>query len=118
MAFGWTITRNNVGLEDLDLVIPIGCFIIVMHVLIGGLIFIDTEEHHKFHDYSGIQGLILCIFRVLLYVGFIYGLRNTRKDIRDQKKIEYLRQMSISGTLYFLSLPIFYGLCHTLSPYN
>jgi len=25
-----------------------------MHVVIGGLIFIDTEEHHKFHDYSGI----------------------------------------------------------------
>jgi len=41
-------------MEELDLLIPIACFVIIMHVVIGGLIFIDTEEHHKFHDYSGI----------------------------------------------------------------
>ena len=54
LSFGWTITKNNVALEELDLLIPIACFVIIMHAVIGGLIFIDTEEHHKFHDYSGI----------------------------------------------------------------
>ena len=54
LAFGWTIKQNSVGSDELDIIIPIGCFVTVMHVIMGGLIFIDTEEHHKFHDYSGI----------------------------------------------------------------
>jgi p-aminobenzoyl-glutamate transporter AbgT len=75
LAFGWTITKNNVNFEELDIIIPIGFFVILIHVVIGALMFIDNEEHHKFHDYSGIQGLVLCIFRVFMFIGFIYGLR-------------------------------------------
>lgn len=54
LAFGWTIHKNSVGMEELDLIIPIGCFVFLMHVIVGGLIFIDNDEHHKYHDYQGI----------------------------------------------------------------
>lgn len=54
LAFGWTINKNSVGMEELDIIIPIGCFVVIMHAVMGGLIFIDNEEHHKFHDYQGI----------------------------------------------------------------
>ncbi|CDW87269.1 integral membrane protein gpr180 [Stylonychia lemnae] len=118
LSFGWTITKNNVAMEELDLIIPISCFVIIMHVIVGGLIFIDNEEHHKFHDYSGIQGFMLCFMRILLFMGFIYGLYQTRKEIKDQRKLEYMRQLLLSGSLYFLSLPFFLLLCNLLSPYN
>jgi hypothetical protein len=38
-------------MEDMDITIPIACFVVVLHLIIGGLIFLDTEEHHKWHDY-------------------------------------------------------------------
>ncbi len=51
LAFGWTINKQNLAMDELDILIPIGCFIVIMHVIVGGLIFIDSEEHHKYHDY-------------------------------------------------------------------
>jgi hypothetical protein len=51
LAFVWTITKNALDMEDLDITIPIGIFVVLMHALIGGLIFLDNDEHHKFHDY-------------------------------------------------------------------
>ena len=51
LAFGWTINKNSAVIEDLDITIPIGLFIVVIHGLIGGLMFLDHEEHHKHHDY-------------------------------------------------------------------
>jgi hypothetical protein len=91
LSFGWSITKNNVAMDELDLILPMACFVIIMHTAIGCLIFIDTEEHHKFHDYSGIQGIMLCFMRILLFIGFIYGFNQTRKEIKDQKKLEYMR---------------------------
>lgn len=51
LAFGWTITKDAMDMDDLDITIPIGAFVLILHALIGGLIFIDNDEHHKFHDY-------------------------------------------------------------------
>lgn len=51
LSFGWTITRDAVDITDLDISIPIGCFVVAIHSLIGGLIFLDKDEHHKYHDY-------------------------------------------------------------------
>jgi hypothetical protein len=51
LSFGWTVTKSGLEMEDLDITIPIGIFVITMHALIGGLIFLDNDEHHKFHDY-------------------------------------------------------------------
>ena len=41
-------------MDDLDIALPIACFILVLHILIGGLIFLDSDESHKFHDYGGV----------------------------------------------------------------
>lgn len=83
LAFGWTINKNSVGMEELDIILPVGCFVVVMHVLIGSLIFIDNEEHHKFHDYSGVQGLLLCAFRLLMFLGFIFGIIKSKRELKD-----------------------------------
>lgn len=104
--------------DDLDLIIPIGCFLVIMHTIIGSLIFIDTHEHQKYHDYQGVQGILLCVFRVMMYLGFVVGMKFTRDEIKDFKKISYFRQLFFSGTLYLLSLPLFLILCQFLAPYT
>ena len=78
LAWGWTITKQSLDMEDLDITIPIAIFILVIHCLIGGLIFLDSEEHHKWHDYQGVQGVLLCVFRVIMFAAFIYGLQQTK----------------------------------------
>ena len=54
LAFGWTIRQDSMVMEDLDITIPIGIFVLVIHALIGGLIFLDNDEHHKYHDFQGV----------------------------------------------------------------
>lgn len=54
LAFGWTVSKHNLSLDDLDITIPVAIFVLVMHALIGGLIFLDHDEYHKYHDYSGV----------------------------------------------------------------
>jgi hypothetical protein len=61
-------------MEDLDITVPIAIFVLVIHTLIGGLIFLDNEEHHKWHDYQGVQGVLLCVFRIIMFGAFIYGI--------------------------------------------
>ena len=51
LAFGWTLSKSSMDMEDIDIAIPIGLFLVVIHALIGGLIFVDSEDHNKFHDY-------------------------------------------------------------------
>lgn len=51
LAFGWTIKQNSVVIEELDITVPIAIFVLVIHALIAGLIFLDNDEHHKYHDY-------------------------------------------------------------------
>ena len=118
LAFGWTITKKSVENDDLDLIIPIGCFLIIMHLIIGGLIFVDTHEHQKYHDYQGVQGILMCVFRILLLLGFIVGMIFTRGDIKDPKKVPYFRHLLISGFLYLISLPVCLILCLFVAPYN
>ena len=77
-------------MDDLDITIPIGIFIVVMHAIIGGLIFLDSEEHHKYHDYSGVQGILLCLFRVLMFAGFLFGIKTTRSDLKENKKLVFI----------------------------
>ena len=51
LAFGWTLKQKSVVIEELDITVPIFVFVLLIHGLIGGLIFLDTDEHHKYHDY-------------------------------------------------------------------
>lgn len=118
LAFGWTINKQNLATDELDILIPIGCFVVIMHVIVGAIIFVDNHEHHKYHDYQGIQGIMLGLFRFMMWLGFIYGMRQTRKEVKDVKQIKYLQSLTISGSLYILSLPIFLYLCNYLQPYS
>lgn len=70
IAFGWTITFKK--MDDMDLYVSLAVFIVILHMLIVALTFIDDDEHHKFHDFSGIQGIVLIIIRLIIYGVFLW----------------------------------------------
>ena len=77
----------------------------------------DHEEYHKFHDYQGPQGLALCLVRLALYAYFIYGLFCSYNEVFGESEMgsmavnqdeykKYLGMLFVSGSAYFLALPI------------
>mmetsp|Transcript_18151 Transcript_18151/g.20332 ORF Transcript_18151/g.20332 Transcript_18151/m.20332 type:complete len:221 (-) Transcript_18151:105-767(-) len=105
MAFGWKVTYYY--LPEKDSIITFAVMSFIMHALIAGLTALDKDEHHKFHDYSGIQGLILVILRIILFGVFMFGVNMTSKDIRRSRE-RFLRIFTVAGSFYILGFPILY----------
>jgi cytochrome b561 len=79
--------------------------IILCHAIIAIAIFYDHEEDHKFHDWQGPQGHLLCIVRLVIFGAFLVGLC-TQKKSDNPRQTHYMRLVSFAGTLYLLSLPV------------
>lgn len=105
MAFGWTITYTT--LPEKETIIMFTVMSLIIHGLIAGLTALDKDMYHKYHDYSGVQGMILVVLRLCLFGVFIYGIRMTSQDIKKNQK-DFLRGFTISGSSYVLAFPILY----------
>ena len=68
IASGWTITFDTV--PDKDLYIPIGLVVLIVHLMMGGLVFVDRDDIDKHYDFSGVQGFVLVLMRIGLFVLF------------------------------------------------
>ena len=88
-------------------------------MVIGGLIFLDTDDSYKVHDYAGVQGIMLAIFRFLLYFAFAWGLvghymeLQTQQGEEKQRKLSFIKLFGFSGAIYLLSMPTMVVLCYT-----
>ena len=114
MAYGWTISYDD--LKDKDIYIIVLCFVVMIHMMITGLTFIDYGEAYKYHDFGGVQGFILILLRVLLWIGFVVGIVMTRKTA-PKKTLDFLRGFLISGSLYILAFPAVWIASHFNWPY-
>lgn len=76
------------------------------HALIAITIHYDREEDHKYHDYQGGQGFYLCILRLVLLGIFLLGIVRTSNFSSKVKEKAFLKIIAVSGTIYFISLPI------------
>lgn len=73
MAQGWTVTYQDLDVDDnLEIFIPTFALIVMVHVLVSALTFIDVDATHKYHDFSGIQGWVLLLVKVGLFAYFCY----------------------------------------------
>jgi len=55
MAGGWTLTYADIDVDDsLEIYLPMFALVIMVHIVIAALTFIDVDESHKYHDYAGI----------------------------------------------------------------
>ncbi|CAI2370389.1 unnamed protein product [Moneuplotes crassus] len=102
ISFGWTVTYKN--MVETDIYILTAIFVIMIHLLIGALTYVDDEEHHKYHDFGGVQGVILMILRLIIFGVFVYGIKDTSNSA-DRKQKSFLWSLTITATTYILSFP-------------
>mmetsp|Transcript_47357 Transcript_47357/g.34653 ORF Transcript_47357/g.34653 Transcript_47357/m.34653 type:complete len:276 (+) Transcript_47357:488-1315(+) len=118
LAWGWTITKHKLDSNDLELALPVGGFVLLLNGVIGILLYLDNEESHKFHTYQGLQGILLCVFRLCIFGGFIFGVHYTKQNLKPKEKRDFLTMLMVVGSLYFLGLPVTVWLCGFVSPFN
>lgn len=73
ISWGWTITYLEFG--DIEIYIPFLILLLVMHLIVAGFTQLTSDEYSKYHDYEGIQGLILVISRLGMLTYFLYGMK-------------------------------------------
>ena len=78
LAGGWTVTYQELDIDDgAEIYLPIGALIIMVHIVITALTFVDVDASHKYHDFAGIQGWILFTIKMAIWAFFIYRHRQT-----------------------------------------
>ena len=77
LAHGYGTLQQKVGLNDLKVHKGLMAGATLAHLVIAYLILTDHEERHKWHDYQGPQGIMLCLIRLGLFCIFANGLYAT-----------------------------------------
>lgn len=90
--------------------------IFIIHIFITALTFIDNGEHHKYHDFEGIPGLLLILIRLGIFGFFLYTVKNTMAVVA-RKNIAFMKGFIISGSLYMLAFPFFWFISYMLNPH-
>lgn len=72
ISFGWSISFTHV--HDKDAYIVIFIVILLLNMIIMGLTVIDYGAETKYHDFSGVQGVLLVLLRLGMYFTFVIGM--------------------------------------------
>ena len=75
LAGGWTLTYKEIDIDDgAEIYLPLGALLIMLHVVVTALTFIDIDASHKYHDFAGVQGWVLFFIKLFIWVYFIIKL--------------------------------------------
>ena len=114
IASGWTITFDTV--PDKDLYIPIGLVVLIVHLMMGGLVFVDRDDIDKHYDFSGVQGFVLVLLRIGIFVMFEVWVIGTRSEAGKKARV-FLSVLNFAGSLYMMSFPCLWGISYLMAPY-
>jgi uncharacterized membrane protein len=65
----------------LDIYLPIGAVVIVIHLTLAAMTYVDFDDYHKYHDFAGVQGWVLIIFKLVIFIYYLYLIRVNRDKI-------------------------------------
>ena len=117
IASGWTINFKELDIDNsLDIFLPVGAVVIVVHLTIAAMTYVDVDAYHKYHDYAGIQGWVLIFFKLGLFVYYYYCYRQSREKIPNRAKRFYKAFVSFGG-IYMLSVPLTIFACYLFPSY-
>lgn len=102
IASGWTLKFKD--FPDADIYVPIALFVVVLNLMIVGLGRITEDSYYKNSDYESIPGYFLVLMRVILWVWFIWLIKDLQKTA-TVKLNNFLFKFSIMASMYFLALP-------------
>lgn len=82
LSYGWTLSFQDIDWDsNLEIFIPVGSLTVAVHLILAAMTYIDEDAYHKYHDFSGIQGIILMVLRVALFCFYIYSYFKNYKTI-------------------------------------
>ena len=61
------------------------CIVLLVHVIIVALTFVDIDASHKYHDFAGVQGWCLVAFKTLLFFYFLYCYCESKSAAKKRK---------------------------------
>ena len=102
IAYGWSI--NFLEFEDMDVFIPLGVLLGIMHIVIIGVGKIIDNEHYKYHDYENWAGVVIIVVRLLLYIFWIYLFVQSYTAAKHTEK-KFFKKFGIFASIYFLAFP-------------
>ena len=118
IAYGWTITFHDLDIDgNLDIYLPIGSIVIVIHLVLAAMTYIDFDAQHKYHDYAGIQGFVLIGFKFGIFAYYLYLFLQTKDSIPNRAQSFY-RQFVLLGGIYMLAVPFTIFASYFFEPYN
>mmetsp|Transcript_24566 Transcript_24566/g.30644 ORF Transcript_24566/g.30644 Transcript_24566/m.30644 type:complete len:157 (+) Transcript_24566:663-1133(+) len=73
LASGWKLRYQDIDYDDnLELHLPMTALVLMVHIIIVALTFVDVDASHKYHDFAGVQGWCLLAVKTFLYLYFIW----------------------------------------------
>ena len=103
IASGWTINYSH--FEDTELLVFTCIMAGFFHITFAVLGQAFNDDPFNSHDYEHWAGVILIIFKVMLFGAFLLLLLRTYHKI-NQKLQSFTIQFGLLGSVYLLSLPV------------
>jgi hypothetical protein len=87
IASGWTLTFSAIDVDEgIEIYFPMIALIVMVHIIISVLTFVDIDASHKYHDFGGLQGWILVVLKLLIYAYFVWCYVTTKKRIEKRSE--------------------------------
>jgi len=91
--------------------------IFVSHIVLAQWGRMYNDDFDSYHDLEHLPGMFLMINRIVLGLCMMACCLSTRMRCSPSLRSFYL-QLTVTGTLWFLSLPILTGIVNTMVPYH
>ncbi len=117
IGYGWTITFQELDIDNnLDIYLPVGAIVIVVHLILAAMTYVDIDALHKYHDYAGYQGIILVFMKMTLFSYYTYIVVSNKEKIPKRSQGFY-HLFTLLGSAYMLSIPVTIFCSYFLWPY-
>lgn len=73
LASGWKLRFQEIDFDDgLEVYLPMTALVLMVHIILIALTFVDVDASHKYHDFAGMQGWCLLVLKTILFAYFSY----------------------------------------------
>jgi hypothetical protein len=103
--------------DNLELFIPSMALVVMVHVMVAALTFVDIDETHKYHDFSGVQGWVLLVTKLALWAFFAYQHQRTKAKIEERSR-PYFQFLFYTSSAYLMAIPLSILSTFMFAPYE
>ena len=116
LGTGWTMTYHSLDIDDgLEIYLPMTALVVMIQIITAALTFVDVDASHKYHDFSGVQGWVLFLLKMIIYAYYLWCIYETKKKA-DRKQMKYIITLFNLSSSYLLAIPMTILICFMFAP--